>query len=204
MECTTAPDDAAPMRAAEPTTDDPGATAGHSLQSELDQGWPRHCKTRDGTEYRIRPIDADDAEQDRAFIKGLSDSSRYNRMMGLAREPSAELLDHLVHVDYRHDMALIAVVGAKDKETLIGVARYGGDPDRCEFAIAVSDEWQLRGVGSTLARLLFTYAKTHGVRRLYGIVFANNVRMLKLAESMQMTVRRSCNDDAVVEIWRTL
>jgi acetyltransferase len=77
-------------------------------------------------------------------------------------------------------------------------------PAACEFAIAVADEWQSRGVGSALADLLFTYAKAHGVLRLYAIIFANNVHMLKLAESMQMKLRRSSNDDAVLEAWRTL
>ncbi len=58
--------------------------------------WPRYARTRDGVEYRIRPIRADDRERDRAFIAGLSTQSRYSRMMGLMREPSAELLDRLV------------------------------------------------------------------------------------------------------------
>ena len=171
---------------------------------DVDEGWPCYFKTRDGVEYRIRPIHADDAERDRAFIQGLSDSSRYNRMMGLSRRPSPELLDHLVHVDYRHDMAFVAVVGEGASETFIGVARYGGPPAACEFAIAVADQWQSRGVGSTLTQLLFTYAKAHGVRQVYGIIFANNVPMLKLAACMQMTLRRSSNDDAVLEAWRTL
>ena len=69
--------------------------------------WPRYARTRDGVEYRIRPIRADDRERDRAFIAGLSTQSRYSRMMGLMREPSAELLDRLVRVDYRREMALV-------------------------------------------------------------------------------------------------
>lgn len=166
--------------------------------------WPLHCETRDGIEYRIRPIRADDLERDRLFIEHLSDSSRYNRMMGLARKPSAELLDHLVHVDYHGDMALVAVVGEATAETIIGVARYEGKPDASEFAVAVADEWQSRGVGCTLARLLFAYAKTQGVRRIYGVIFANNVQMLKLAEYLHMTVRRTSYDDSIVEAWRTL
>ena len=166
--------------------------------------WPLHCKTHDGTEYRVRPIRPDDAERDRLFLKSLSDTSRYNRMMGLMRDPPAALVNSLVRVDYRRDMALVAVTGDETAETIIGVARYGGNPACCEFAIAVADEWQSHGIGSHLAHLLFEYAKSHGVRRLYGIVFANNSEMLKLADYLQMTVRRSREDDSVVEIWRTL
>lgn len=203
MERSPASGDPAHMTVAASTIDS-GTLQQHTLHSEPDWRWPRHCRTRDGAAYRIRPIRADDTERDRAFIKGLSESSRYNRLMGLSREPSSELLDHLVHVDYQRDMALVAVVGEGEFETIIGVARYCGDPDASEFAIAVADEWQSRGIGATLTRFLFSYAKAHGVRRLYGIVFANNARMLNLARYMQMTLRRSAKDDAVLEAWQTL
>lgn len=166
--------------------------------------WPKRLKTQDGVEYLVRPIREDDMERDRRFIKSLSDSSRYNRMMGLSREPPAELLHQLTHVDYTHDMALVAVIGAGEAETIIAVARYGGNPDACEFAVAVADQWQRRGVGTALSLLLFDYAKLHGVRRMHAIIFARNYRMLKLAEYLHMTVRRSTYDDTVVEAWRTL
>src|ERR1700731_2963604 len=82
-----------------------GAVCFHHPDTDTDRGeWPRSAKTRDGVEYRIRPIRPDDVERDRSFINNLSASSRYNRMMGLIREPSQELLDHFVHVDYRREM----------------------------------------------------------------------------------------------------
>jgi acetyltransferase len=182
------------------------AVAGlHHVGTQADRGkWPRCAKTHDGVEYRIRPIRADDIERDRSFINNLSSSSRYNRMMGLMREPSAELLNHLVHVDYRHEMALVALVGEGADESIIAVARYGGNPAYCEFAVAVADEWQSRGIGTTLSQLLFEYAKSHGVRRMYAVLLTENARMLKLADDLQMRVRRSAHDNAVVEAWRTL
>src|ERR1700730_16730177 len=78
--------------------------------------WPRYAKNRDGVEYRSRPIAADDLERDRLFIEHLSPASRYSRMMGLMREPSAALLKRLVNVDYRREMALVAVVGEGEEE----------------------------------------------------------------------------------------
>jgi len=52
--------------------------------------------------------------------------------------------------------------------------------------------------------LLSAHAKAHGVRRLYCLTPANNIRMLKLAARLQMTLRRSSADDAIIEAWRTL
>ena len=166
--------------------------------------WPQYARTRDGVEYRVRPIRPDDRERDRAFIAGLSTQSRYSRMMGLVREPSAQLLDHLVRVDYRREMALVAVTGEGAEETIIAVARYGGNPAYCEFAVAVADAWQGRGIGTHLSEFLFAYAKAHGVRRMYAILLADNKRMLKLADDLRMSVRRSPADNAIVEAWRTL
>ena len=167
--------------------------------------WPQYARTRDGADYRIRPIQSDDRERDRAFIAGLSAQSRYGRMMELMREPSAGLLHHLVRVDYRREMALVAVAGEGADETIVAAARYGGNPAYCEFAVVVADQWQGRGIGKHLCEHLFASAKANGVRRMYAILVADSKRMLKLAEDLHMSVRRgSAEDNSVVEAWRTL
>ena len=82
--------------------------------------WPQYASTRDGVPYRIRPIRPDDRERERAFIGGLNAQSRHSRMMGLIREPSAELLDHVVRVDYRREMTLVAVAGeGSDRKSVV-------------------------------------------------------------------------------------
>jgi acetyltransferase len=180
---------------------DTGANAQRVLSADVTSLLPHDCETRDGARYHVRPVVPDDTERQRRFIKGLSDSSR---VAGLSQESSVGVLNRVVRVDYRREMALVAVVGEGAAQTIIGLARYGGNPAFCELSIAVADEWQARGVGSTLARLLFPHAKTHGVRRLYCRTAANNMRMLKLADHLQMTLRKSSEDDAIVEAWRTL
>jgi acetyltransferase len=166
--------------------------------------WLRTEQTRDGVLYRIRPIQPDDLERDRAFIVSLSGVSRYNRMMGTVREPSPDLLDHFVHVDYCREMAFVAVVGEGRDERIIGVARYAGNPLDCECAVAVADAWQSRGIGTTLMRLLLEYARAHGVRRISGTVLGNNGRMLNLANFLEMSTRRCDDDVTLVEAWRKL
>src|SRR5438105_10919873 len=142
--------------------------------------WARIAHTRDGVEYRIRPIRVEDLQRERDFIMGLSEESRYTRMMCAMREPSAKLLERFVHVDYHRDMAFVAVINEKENERIIGVARYGGDANGtdCEFAVAVTDAWQARGVGAMLTRLLFDYARTQGFHKLHGDVMVSNGRMI--------------------------
>ena len=144
--------------------------------------WTRVAHTRDGVEFRIRPIRADDLLRDKDFIMGLSPESRYTRMFAVMREPSAALLEQFVHVDYHSSMAFVAIIGEEEHERIIGVARYAADPNGCdcEFAVAVADAWQARGVGATLTSLLFDYARIQGFRKLRGDVLANNRRMIEL------------------------
>jgi acetyltransferase len=189
----------------------PMASAAHTLDTGVSSQqiksadallqWPYCSETRDHAAYHVRPIQADDARRDRRFLEGLNASSSVS---GPPHDPAAELLNRLVRTNYRREMALVAVASDSAAEPVVGVARYGGNPAFCELAIAVADEWQSRGIGSTLAQLLFAHAKSQGVRRLYCLIAANNIRMLKLAARLQMTLRRSGEDDAIVEAWRTL
>ena len=168
--------------------------------------WTRVEHTLDGVEYRIRPIRAEDLQRDRDFIMGLSEESRYTRMMGTMREPSADLLERFVHVDYHRDMAFVAVISEQENERIIGVARYAADnsgPD-CEFAVAVMDAWQARGVGATLTRLLFDFARTQGVHKLHGDIMVSNGRMVELVHWLGMKTEHSPNDGTLLEASREL
>lgn len=168
--------------------------------------WQRQATTRDGAPYLIRPIRADDAERERDFIRGLSAESRYNRFMYEVGEPSRELIEHFVHVDYRKHMALVAVTGDGTEERIVGVARYvvDGSGSACEFAVAVADAWQSRGIGTTLTRLLFDYARAQGMKRVYGSILANNERMVGLAHWLGLKTSRSAEDATLLVTSRDL
>jgi acetyltransferase len=164
-------------------------------------GWERTASTRDGVALQIRPIRADDEKRDRDFIIRLSPESRYRRMMNAMMEPSSELLYRFVHVDYDRDMAFAALVGLPPEDQIIGVARYAREPTGpgCEFAVAVADSWQKRGVATTLMRILLEYAHAHGIREMQGEILADNHRMIALARSLGMKVRYCPAGVGVVE-----
>lgn len=161
--------------------------------------YPRQCErrahTRDGTEYFIRPIVPEDLQRELAFARALSEESRYHRLMYVLHEPTEAQLAPLIHLDYERNMALVALYGPESEQQIIGVARYARDDDGAayEFAVAVADEWQGRGVGTRLLEELFEYARTRGLRRLYGRVLNDNARMLSLARALGLTVTQ--NDD---------
>ena len=166
--------------------------------------WERVATTRDGVSFRVRPIRPDDEDRERRFIIRLSPESRYRRMMNAMKELPPELLHRLVHIDYEHDMAFVALMGEAPNEEIIGVARYAQDrlgPD-CEFAVAVADAWQAHGVGATLMELLFEYAHARGVHRLHGEILADNSKMINLAHWLGMKAAACAADRCLVQASR--
>lgn len=173
------------------------------LRPDADQARPHF--TSAGTRYQIRPIRPDDAQREREFIARLSPQSRYQRFMHSLGEPGPEFIDRLVHVDHHRTMALVAVVKENGEERIIGVARYAADDDeQCEFAVAVADDWQCRGVASTLVPLLFEHAARQGFHTIHGTVLAENRRMIEFARWLGLTVDAPRAGEATVRAWRRL
>jgi acetyltransferase len=164
--------------------------------------WERTGCTRDRIQFRIRPIRPDDADRERQFIDTLSPQSRYQRFMHAMHDPSSSFIQQMVHVDYQRTMAFVAIIRESDAEQIIGVARYAATDDQgsdCEFAVTVADEWQLRGVGTTLMRLLFDYARSRGFSQTHGPILAANTHMVELAHDLGLTMRQVPEDGGVVE-----
>jgi acetyltransferase len=168
--------------------------------------WPREARTSDGIQYRIRPISTADATREREFIAGLSTESRYRRFMHALGEASPAFIAQLVNIDRHLTMALIAVTGDATDERIIGVARYAADQGGvdCEFAVAIGDEWQSRGIGTALMRLLFDYAAREGFRMIYGNVQPDNERMIALARNLDLEVEPPRPRQQMVRVSRLL
>jgi acetyltransferase len=164
---------------------------------------PRTGRTRDGAPYRIRSIRPDDAERERAFIRDLSDESRHNRFMCAFREAPEALIDQFVHAnDDERAFALVAVTGDLGGERIIGVARYAiTDPDarEAELAITVADEWQTRGIGTTLVKALLEQARSRGLHRLFGPILESNMKVQQLLRDLGFTLRPEPGSTGVLE-----
>ncbi|MBL8224657.1 MAG: bifunctional acetate--CoA ligase family protein/GNAT family N-acetyltransferase [Chromatiales bacterium] len=148
----------------------------------------------------IRPIRPEDAVVERAFVRGLSEQSRYLRFMYAVAELTPVMLARFTQIDYDREMALIAVVADGTGEREIGVSRYTTlhGTDTCEFAIVIADDWQGSGLARQLLAALIDVAREQRLAVMQGVTLATNGRMLKLARALGFEVRPDPEDDELM------
>ena len=178
-------------------------TNNHSKQSLPMQAVPEPTLERlpGGAEVSVRAIRAQDVELERQFITGLSPESRRSRFLDTMTEPSEALLRRLTTIDPSRDAALAAVDPVTGR--FVGVARFSVEQDGvAEIAVAVSDTWQHRGVGTLLARRLIDVALSRGLRRLYSIDLGDNHGMQHLGRKLGF--HHDANPDDATQVMYTL
>ncbi|MDQ6681024.1 MAG: GNAT family N-acetyltransferase [Pseudomonadota bacterium] len=150
----------------------------------------------DGTPVLIRPIHATDVEIERHFIEALSPSSRRFRFLDTMRSPSEALLKQMTAIDNATDAAYVATIDVAGEEREIGVARFSARPDGhdCEFAVAVADEWQNKGLGTLLVARLIDTARSRGIGEMHSSDAADNASMRKFAEHLRFRHGRDPED----------
>jgi acetyltransferase len=113
----------------------------------------------------------------------------------------------LTQIDYDREMAFVLrKAGADASRGFDGVVRLAADPDfeRAEFAVIVPSPAQGRGLGRLLMRQIIAYARTRGIRELYGDVLAENERMRKLAAELGFETRIVGEAPAVLRVTKRL
>jgi RimJ/RimL family protein N-acetyltransferase len=122
----------------------------------------------------VREVRAADTSALSDLFERLSPRSRRHRFLGPKKTLSPRELENLTDLDHVQRQAL-AVVAPDGR--FVAVARYGpvpGEPQAAEVALTVADEWQDRGIGSTLAQLLIAEARLHRITRLRAMTLADN------------------------------
>jgi len=134
----------------------------------------------------VRAVCPEDKDEVQAFLKRLSEQSRYSRFMSPLRELSPGMLDRAVNPDAGRELQLVAVCGEDPRPAIVGGARYSAAAasTNCEFALTVADEWQGLGLARYLFETLMGTARSQGFERMEGYILASNSRMLGLAKRL--------------------
>ncbi len=164
----------------------------HLIISSYPWQYESRGETVDGQPFFIRPIRPSDADLLIEHFHSLSSQSRYMRFFSPLKELSRDMLIKLTQIDYDREIALVALMGKNDSQTMVGVSRIIVFPDRtqAEFAIAVSDQWQGKGIGSSLLTQCLKAARQMGIHRVMGVVLSENTQMLKLGKKLGFSIHR--------------
>lgn len=140
---------------------------------------------RDGTRALVRPIRPDDKERIAEGLARLSPESRYRRFLRAVTTLNERELKYLTEIDYTSHFAWVASAIDLPGEPGLGVARYirdPKDPEVAEAAVAVVDDYQGKGVGSILLRLLVATALENGITTFRAWVLGENAEILRPLE----------------------
>ena len=156
----------------------------------------------DGTHITYRPIQPEDAAALQRLHRRLSGHSIYLRFFGAKPELSDRKAAYFADVDGVNRFSLVALDPDHPEEIIAIVSFYReGNTARAEYAAAVEDRWQGRGLGLALTRALIAASLRRNVRVFTGMVLPENTRMLNLLRDMKLPERLRYEDGVeLVEI----
>jgi GNAT superfamily N-acetyltransferase len=129
----------------------------------------------DGSVVHLRPVRADDEDELRAFLAGVSPESLRRRFCGATDISRAA--KSLLHGNGPDDVALVAHA-ASSPEIVAHAGSFAIDASRVEVAFLVADSWRGRGLGSLLLSRLAEVAERRGVVTLVADVLPGNRAMI--------------------------
>lgn len=167
----------------------------------------------DGVSWMLRPIRPEDAEALQAFVRDLSDESRYMRFVSMLRELTPRMLARYTRIDYDRELALVATVQLPNPahrgymhEQIIGFAHYlrNADGRGAEYALVISDNWQRRKLGKQLMGGLIEAARMQGLSYIDGLVLSSNRAMLALMAHLGFQNDAVPDDPELRRVWLDL
>jgi acetyltransferase len=158
-----------------------------------------------GERLIVRPIRAEDAPAHDAFFHRLSAEDVRHRFFVAVRELTAAQLARFTQLDYRQEMAFIAVRESNGETVAVArLARLDEDGTVGEFAVVVQAELRGRGLAAHLMQRLIEWAPQHGLHELKGEILAENRPMLELARRLGFRLQHSAGGAGMIEAWMRL
>jgi acyl-CoA hydrolase/GNAT superfamily N-acetyltransferase len=155
------------------------AAIGNKLFLPSDESMRSTLLLDDGSQINFRSILPTDEPSMRDLVYDLSRETIYYRFMSQQNRFTHQQIQNFVYIDHRKDVAIVGTVPEAHGEDIICVGRYFLDErtNRAEVAFVIRDEWQNRGIGSHVFRLLADIAKRNGIAGFTAEVLRDNQRM---------------------------
>ena len=159
-----------------------------------------------GADVTLRPVSPDDGGALQAYVRALSQQSRYNRFFAALNELPPSELEHVTHLDRHCELALLAETCILGAPLVIAEARYAFSRERreCEFALSIADAWRRKGIGTLIMADMERRARSLGAERLVADVLRSNEPMKALARKAGFTLADVPRDAKLIRIVKDL
>jgi acetyltransferase len=158
-------------------------------------------RLRDGRAVLVRPVLPSDAPLQRAFVRSMSTATRRNRFHGGVTDLPDAVLRYLTEIDYVDHLALVGEILDESGARQVAEGRWvrrRDEPERADFAIAITDDCQRGGLGNALLDRVQDSAAAKGIGCLCGHVLGSNRRMIGWLEARGWRIEPDADDPGVV------
>jgi ribosomal protein S18 acetylase RimI-like enzyme len=144
--------------------------------------WLTELALPDGQRVRFRHVCAEDEPLMAAAINSSSRETLLHRFFSPIRSVSPDLLRQMLVLDPTRETCIVGVTEPNAVRRIICGARYVKlpKPHTAELALTVHDDFQRRGLGTFMLRLLARLAQTEDLEWFEAEVLSTNDKMLKL------------------------
>jgi RimJ/RimL family protein N-acetyltransferase len=162
--------------------------------------WERHLVLRDGWRVFARPIRPDDEPLLRELLRHVTQEDLRLRFFEAIKEFSHRFLVRLTQLDYAQAMAFVAIDEANGE--VLGVVRIHAEAghEAGEFAILLRSDLKGRGLGWALMQLMIEYARSDGLKRIFGQILHENTVMLKMCRELGFEVKTDPDDYGIYDV----
>jgi acetyltransferase len=151
--------------------------------------WQRHIEVKDDWRVFVRPIRPEDEPLIHEFLRHVTAQDLRLRFFAPMKQFTHEFIARLTQLDYARAMAFVAF--DETSGDLVGVVRIHSDSvyETGEYAILLRSDLKGRGLGWALMQLIIEYAKSEGLKIIFGDVLAENTVMLDMCRSLGFEVK---------------
>ncbi|MDH3258337.1 MAG: GNAT family N-acetyltransferase, partial [Deltaproteobacteria bacterium] len=149
---------------------------------------------RDGQSLFIRSTTSDDKQRVEDFFYRLSPESRRLRFHSPKQRISEREISEIIEINPPERFSYVATMGEGDKEKIVAIGSWGLTPEGAEVGFMVSEDIQVRGVGTALLEQLAIKAVGYNIRSFIAHVLPENSRMMDVFENSGFTVTKKFAD----------
>jgi len=162
--------------------------------------WERHIEVKAGWHVFVRPIRPEDEPLIHDFLHHVTPEDLRLRFFAPMKEFTHEFIARLTQLDYARAMAFVAF----DEVTgeMVGVVRIHSDSvyESGEYAILLRSDLKGKGLGWVLMQLIIEYARSEGLKVIYGDVLRENTVMLEMCRNLGFAIKSNPTDGDICEV----